>query len=750
MKLLLSLILGILSGLFFIYFPVISISIALIPFFVNLLNRKYKIAIVCLMLAFLGFLYGIKGNGENISEDRDINFTGYFASSYHNIYFFKTIDSQAIKVYSTEKLKEGRLYRVECKIVRTNKNPYSFNKEKFCYANRIFDEGERRAGFFERIKDRIKEELSKKLAEPTSSVMVAMTTGVRHEISREVREDFQKTGLIHLLSISGAHFSLLFTVFFIIFGMAIRLMPYRLLVRMTLYIKPYQLSIILCFPVLLFYYLLVEPSYPSTRAFIMALFFMTGVLSERKSLWIVSVCIACFLILIIEPSAVKDISFQLSFLATLAIGFVTDFYKEIRSTIKNKLLSYVILSLLISLSASFITAPIVIYRFHYISLISPIANLTAGLLIGMILFPLNIIFVFIYLVTGIYPFPEIVNTIAGFSFKLIHFLASFSLSSISIPPITLGSVVIFYLSVFVLTFSHYIFKESLRKVAIVFALLLIFASAFLSFILNSSKRELTKITFLDVGQADSTVIETSEGVFLIDTGKTGFEVEIYLKAKGYREVQALIISHEQKDHAGGFLRILEKFNVREIWDNGYINYNIPFSVNMRHLERGDLIKFGNCTFTVLHPYREFYTSSVSKDSNELSLVLSLKCYDKTFLFGSDAGIEALSSIPASYLKADIVKIPHHGSKCSFYDELYNAVSPTICVISAGKNNPYGHPHEKVVEHLKNKCKIYRTDLDGAIQIEENKNGQIKIKTFDEAEFKPYRELENLKKLFVLW
>lgn len=156
-----------------------------------------------------------------------------------------------------------------------------------------------------------------------------------------------------------------------------------------------------------------------------------------------SVCIACFLILIIEPSAVKDISFQLSFLATFAIGFVTDFYKDIRSKIKNKLLSYIILSLLISLSASFITAPIVIYRFHYISLISPIANLTAGLLIGMILFPINIIFAFIYLVTGIYPFPEIVNTIAGFSFNLIHFLGSFSLSFTSIPPITLGSVVIF-------------------------------------------------------------------------------------------------------------------------------------------------------------------------------------------------------------------------------------------------------------------------------------------------------------------
>lgn len=279
---------------------------------------------------------------------------------------------------------------------------------------------------------------------------------------------------------------------------------------------------------------------------------------------------------------------------------------------------------------------------------------------------------------------------------------------------------------------------------------MIFASVFLSFILNSYQRKLTKITFLDVGQADSTVIETSEGVFLIDTGKTGFEVENYLKAKGYRELQALIISHEQKDHAGGFLRILEKINVREIWDNGYIKYNLPFSVNIRHLERGDVIKFSNCTFIVLHPYREFYTSSVSKDSNELSLVLSLKCYDKTFLFGSDAGIEALSSIPASYLKADIVKIPHHGSKRSFYDELYNAVSPTICIISAGKNNPYGHPHEEVVEHLKNKCKIYRTDLDGAIQIEKNKNGQIKIKTFEETEFKPYRELENLKKLFVLW
>lgn len=750
MPYILSFVLGILGGLIFIYFPLFSIFLALVPALICLLNRKYFVAIVCLLFSSIAVLYGILGQRGFTDEENSMKFKGSIVLSKDNIYVFKDINGKNIRVYFNGKLEENRLYSVECKKIDKPKNPYVFIISDFCYAIKLTDEGILNLTLFEKTQKRINDELKARLNEKVAPVMVAMTTGHRYEISKEIKEDFQRTGLIHLLSISGAHFSLLFTVFFIVFKTLTHLIPYKWLVRMTLYITPSQLSIILCFPLLLFYFLLIEPNYPSTRAFIMAMLFMIGVLAERKSLWIITVSIACLIILIIDPSSAKDISFQLSFLATIAIGFVSDIYKSFKDRIKNRILSYMFLSLFISFSASLITAPLVIYKFHYLSIISPVANITAGLLIGMLIFPLNVMFVIIYLITGIYPLPEVINFLSEISFGLMHLLASLSFSSILIPPIPLGSVLIFYIAIFLLILSFYRLNKGSRKIAIAIALLFILFSGLISGILVYSEKKAYKITFLDVGQANSAVIETPKEVFVVDTGKTGFELQKYLTAKGYRDLQALIITHEQKDHAGGFSRIIENFNVREIWDNGYIQYNLSMPIEKRHLERGDILKVGNCTFTVLHPYKGFFTSSITKDSNELSLVFSVKCLNRNFLFTSDVGRDALESIPLNYLRADIIKVPHHGSKRSFYEDFYEVVSPQICIISSGKNNPYGHPHKEVLEYLNRKCRIYRTDINGAIQIKEKTDGNMELKTFEETRLKPYREWENLKKLFILW
>jgi competence protein ComEC len=153
---------------------------------------------------------------------------------------------------------------------------------------------------------------------------------------------------------------------------------------------------------------------------------------------------------------------------------------------------------------------------------------------------------------------------------------------------------------------------------------------------------------------------------------------------------------------------------------------------------------------VLHPYKDFYVSSLTKDSNELSLIFKFKCFKREYLFLSDAGKSAIENLPVGYLKADLVKVPHHGSKHSFYEDLYKFAMPQICIISAGKGNPYGHPHREVIEYLSKICRIYRTDIEGAVQIKEDNFGNIKIQSFEESRFKPYRDIENLNKMFILW
>lgn len=750
MPFILSALLGILTGSIFIYFPFLSLSLISIPSVFFAFKRKYLMSLFCLLVSFTGLLYSASVKNISSLNNDILSFHGYVVSRKENLHIFKTFEGKTVKAYSAEQLSDNRYYRIDCKIFPAHKNPFIGNKNPACYVIKAEDEGEINQGFIEKIQLKINSVLKNKLYEDTANVLIAMTTGYRHEISEKTLTDFQKTGLIHLLSISGAHFSLLFTVSFVFLRFIIRHLPYNSLVYLTIYIKPSQLAIFMSFPVLLGYFLIVQPSYPSTRAFLMASLFMLGVLTERKSLWITTLSIACLLILISEPEALSDISFQLSFLATAGIGFITDIYKGFKNRISNKILSYLLLSLLISFSATVITAPLVAYRFHYLSIISPVSNLTAGFFIGMVLFPMNILFVVLYLLSGIYPFPELINFIASVSFWIMNKLSSLKFSSLNIPPVPAGVVAIFYFAIFTGIFSFYALKGFIKKIFYFFSIFLIFSGIFLSLILIEKEKNTIKITFLDAGQAESTVIETPEGVFLVDTGRTGFEAEYFLKAKGINDLTALIITHEQKDHAGGFVRIMERFNVKEVWDNGYIIYNMEDKSTIKHLERGDVLRAGNCVFTILHPYKEFYAPSLSKDSNELSMIFRFKCFKNIYLFTSDAGRQAMQTIPAQYLKSHIMKIPHHGSRHSFYEEFYKAVSPQICIISAGRENPYGHPHSEVMEYLNRICKIYRTDEHGAIQIKESPQGRLYIKTFEDTQLKPYRELENLKKLFILW
>ncbi|WP_353683717.1 DNA internalization-related competence protein ComEC/Rec2 [Thermodesulfovibrio sp. 3907-1M] len=743
---------GILLGYLFTYFPVITIALSILLIF-TFKNKRF-IAILLAISIFLGILYGSITYTKDAKTPENIHFTGYLKNKTGNTYEFKVINSNSeikktlLKVYSNQTLKEGETYEIECRMGKKHLNPYQYG-DSLCFLKRLKLQEQSHKPAVDEVREKINRKISESLDREISGTLIAMTTGERTSIPLEIHEDFRKTGLIHLLSISGAHFSLLFTVCFLIFKFLIKRLPYSVLLKITLYWKPSQLATFFTFPVILCYFLIVEPNYPSTRSFIMAILFMIGVLSERKSLWIFTVSFACFMILILEPQAIKDVSFQLSFLATAGIGFASDLYKNFKDKIPKRV-SYLLLSFLVTVSATLITAPLIIYRFHYLSLISPLANLTAGVLIGMILFPLHLLFVAIFLITGYYPFPELIDFIGKLSFKTMHILASFKYSSIWIPPVPPVALVNFYMAVFVLLFSFYCLKKT-KIITFGFSLMLFLTSILIPIFMHVKDKESLKITLLDVGQAESVVLKTSTGFFLIDTGKTGWEANQFLKAYDAKEL-ILIITHEQKDHAGGVERILQNFQIKEIWDTGYINYSKELinDILIRHLKRGDVLKTDRCFFIILHPYKGFWSPSLLEDSNEVSLIFKFQCFKKTFLFTSDAGIDALQTIPVNYLKSDVVKIPHHGSKRSFYPEFYKATEPEICIISAGKQNPYGHPHKEIIENLNKKCKIYRTDEDGAIQIKELPDGSLRVQTFKDAVFKPYKDWENLKKLFILW
>jgi competence protein ComEC len=277
-------------------------------------------------------------------------------------------------------------------------------------------------------------------------------------------------------------------------------------------------------------------------------------------------------------------------------------------------------------------------------------------------------------------------------------------------------------------------------------------------LLISEKKELS-ITFVDVGQADSAVIELPDGkTIVVDTGRTGKETAAFLRYLGKRKIDSLALTHSHPDHAGGLDYLLEKFPTGELWDNGRILYppDMQKSIKRRTLERGDFIESSGYRIEVLHPYKEFYCSSENQHSeeNNSSLVLKVTGKSASFLFTGDIEEEAETDIAhlIDWLKSDVLKVPHHGSSTSVQDAFLAGISPSVSVISVGKNNSYGHPGREVLERL-DTTRVLRTDRDGAVKITE-RGGELIVKTCRASGLGKARnfsaELANLKKLFSKW
>jgi competence protein ComEC len=275
-----------------------------------------------------------------------------------------------------------------------------------------------------------------------------------------------------------------------------------------------------------------------------------------------------------------------------------------------------------------------------------------------------------------------------------------------------------------------------------------------SLLLICGKKDLS-VTFLDVGQGDSAVIEFPDGKnMVIDTGKTGRETASFLQYRGWKTLDVLALSHVHPDHTGGLESILKKFQVREICDNGRIVF--PDNLSIHPLKRGDVIEGQGYRIYALHPYPEFYTMERGDyvSENNDSLVLKIEGNNLSFLFAGDIEEEAEENILhlGNWVKSTIIKVPHHGGKTSAWGPFFKTASPDIAVISAGRDNSFGHPHQEMLDILQG-TRVYRTDIDGAVKISESGKG-IDIKTYGQFQLKEAKswsdEMKNFSLLFETW
>lgn len=254
-----------------------------------------------------------------------------------------------------------------------------------------------------------------------------------------------------------------------------------------------------------------------------------------------------------------------------------------------------------------------------------------------------------------------------------------------------------------------------------------------NYTVSIAERQMMKIYFLDCGQADSTFIELPDGkCMLIDSAESSFgeSLEAFIKEKGYFHIDYVFATHPHSDHIGGMEHILNSFTVGTFFMPEVYHTTRTYEKMIYALEKngckcvypkkGETISDILYSIEVLSPQNHSYNRM-----NDSSVVIKLSYDNVSLVLSADAEVEAEAEMLAGgvNLKADILKVGHHGSESSTSEEYLDAVSPREAVIFAGSGNPYGFPDSIITERLmKRNINIYRTDVNGNISV--NTDGYI--------------------------
>ncbi|SDF29137.1 competence protein ComEC [Thermoanaerobacter thermohydrosulfuricus] len=531
-------------------------------------------------------------------------------------------------------------------------------------------------------------------------------------VDDETLGQFRTAGISHIISVSGMHVA-------IITGF--------ILYMLSLFnIRRYKVPIIII--VLTFYAILTGANPPVIRAALMASIALIGTTYGKKHNSINSLSFAAFVILIFNPLMLWDVGFQLSFVATLAILY---FYKPIRE--KLSMLNPQIRDLVaLTLSAQIGTIPFTMYYYHYISIISllsnivivPLANIAVVLgflsaMIGLIFPPLSYFINYINI-----PVVEAILYIT----KLFNSFPYASINTI-VPPLY---VIVLYYGILTVLLSS--FDKKTKKISIAIALTFVIAIFFYNYLLPKD----LEVTFLDVGQGDSTFVRTPHGkTFLIDGGgkplfaTSSFDVGEdlvlpFLYYKGVMKLDGVFISHTDIDHIGGIITVLQQIKVDKVFigvqkvtDENFkkmIKVAKEKNIPVIFLKKGDKVEIDNIEIYVLHPDPQNLIEENPINNN--ALVFKMKYKEMEFLFTGDIEKPAEEVLKNLDIKTDILKVAHHGSNTSSTQEFIEKANPKVCIVQVGKNS-YGLPDERVLKYLQEKAKVYRTDKNGAIIVKTN-------------------------------
>jgi len=569
-------------------------------------------------------------------------------------------------------------------------------------------------------------------------LLLGLVMGDRSKLSYSTLDTIRRASLAHSLALSGLHLGFLITIAWLFACLIGVVWP-----KTYLQIPRSKLAILLAIPLVLAYVWLGQARPSLLRASLMFFFWGVLLLRGRQKVLLDGLFFAVFCILLFRPLDIYDISLQLS---CVAVAGIVLFWPHLYSCIKslfpsgrfmNRILIPLAGILGISLIANLVLLPLTVWNFGRVTL-DIYTNLFWLPLLGWVVLPLGLFGMLLSLLPGCMILSGgclyAAETVLSNMLQVLHYMDDNGLVHVMVALRPIWQEVVGF---WILSGIGAIFWKKIGKIPWWLVIL-----GFVLIVYPGLKRELSaleskiELQVLDIGQGQSVCMEYYKGKrILVDGGGSwnkDFDLGKFALAPALTRnrpprLEKVILTHSDYDHLRGLFYILENFRVREFvyngdWPDGWDKERLKKALSESGAETKTICRGGEialdkeCNLKILHPGK----SCDLKKDNDKSLVLGLRHAGKGLaLLPGDLekpGIERVLSRNAS-LQAELLLVPHHGSRKSMSGELYSRVDPEVAVISCGYLNYFRFPHQEVIEGLKKTgADVHTTSAEGQIRI----------------------------------